>query len=114
MDLKIEIWHPVDQVEQTECRRKEDAGIRVYLGDSDVQTAVSPGARAAVLETAEEAGAVFPIQALVAVLLVALLHVRGVVHLDGCGRARADIHRGCLLLDRERWGVVRDGVEERI
>ena len=107
MDLEIKIGDPVDQVEQTECRGKEDAGVRVYLGDADVQAPVPPGSRAAVLEAAEEAGAVLPVQTLVAVLLVTLLPVRGVVHLDGRGRARADVHRGRLLLtegDGGRWG----------
>lgn len=96
--LEIEIRHPVDQVEETERGGEEDACVRVYLGDADVQPAVPPGAGAAVLETAEEAGAVLPVQTLVAVLLVPLLHVRGVVHLDGRGRAWTDVHRGCLLL----------------
>lgn len=96
--LEIEIGDPVDQVEETKRSGEEDACIRVYLGDADVQPAVPPGSGAAVLETAEEAGAVLSVQTLVAVLLVSLLHVSGVVHLDGSGRARTDIHRGCLLL----------------
>lgn len=96
--LEIEIGDPVDQVEETKCSGEEDACIRVYLGDADVQPAVPPGSGAAVFETAEEAGAVLPVQTLVPVLLVSLLHVRGVVHLDGCGRAWTDVYRGCLLL----------------
>lgn len=68
----------------------------------DVQPAVPPGSGAAVLETAEEAGAVLPVQALVTVLFVSLLHVRGVVHLDGCGRAGADVNRGFLLLTGQK------------
>lgn len=103
--LEIEIGDPVHQVEETECGGEEDARIRVYLGDADVQPAVPPGSGAAVFEAAEEAGAVLPIQALVAVLLVSLLHVRGVVHLDGRGRARADVHRGRLLVTGEREAV---------
>lgn len=95
--LEIEIGDPVDQVEETERSGEKDACVRVYLGDADVQPPVPPGSRAAVFETAEEAGAVLPVQAVVAVLLVPLLHVRGVVHLDGCCRARADVYRGCLL-----------------
>lgn len=85
LDLEIEIRDPVDQVEETECSGEEDACVRVYLGDADVQPAVPPSSRATVLETTEEAGAVLPVQTLVAVLLIPLLHVRGVVHLDGCG-----------------------------
>lgn len=99
--LKIEIGDPVDQVEETERRGEEDARVRVNLGDADVQAAVPPRPRATVLEAAEEAGAVLPVQTLVAVLLVALVHVRGVVHLDGRGRARADVHRGRLLSNRK-------------
>lgn len=64
---------------------------------------MTPGARAAVLEAAEEAGAVLPVQALVAILLVTLRHVGGVVHLDGRGRARSDVHRGRLLLGVGAW-----------
>lgn len=96
--LEIQVGDPVDQVEETECSGKKDACVRVYLGDADVQPAVPPRSRAAVLKTAEEAGAVLPVQTLVAVLLVPLLHVRGVVHLNGGGRAWTDVHRGCLLL----------------
>lgn len=96
--LEIKVGDPVDQVEETECSGEKDACVRVYLGDADVQPAVSPRSRAAVLKTAEEAGAVLPVQTLVAVLLVPLLHVRGVVHLNGGGRAWTDVHRGCLLL----------------
>ncbi len=96
--LEIEIGNPVDQVEETKRGGEEDACVRVYLGDADVQPAVPPSSRAAVFEAAEEAGAVLPVQALVAVLLVSLLHVRGVVHLDGRGRAGTDVYRGCLLL----------------
>lgn len=61
MDLEIEIGDPVDQVEETECGGEEDACIWVYLGDTDVQSAVSPGSRAAVLNTAEEARAVLSV-----------------------------------------------------
>lgn len=95
--LEIQIGHPVDEVEEAERRGEEDAGVRVYLGDTDMQAPVAPCPGTTVLEAAEEAGAVFPIQTLVAVLLVALLHVRGVVHLDGRGRTGADVHRGGLL-----------------
>lgn len=83
--LEIKIGHPVDQVEETKCSREEDASVRVYLCDADVQPSVPPGSGAAVFKTAEEAGAVLPIQTLVTVLLISLLHVRGVVHLNGCG-----------------------------
>jgi len=96
--LEIEIGDPVDQVEETKCSGEEDACIRVYLGNADVQPAVPPGSGAAVFETAEEAGAVLPVQTFIAVLLVSLLHVCGVVHLNGCGRAWTDVYRGCLLL----------------
>lgn len=85
LDLEIEIGDPVDQVKETERGGEEDACVRVYLGHADVQPTVPPGPRTAVFEAAEEAGAVLAVQALVAVLLVTLLHVRGVVHLDGGG-----------------------------
>lgn len=103
MRLEIQIGHPVDQVEETKRSGEEDASVWVYFGDADVQPAVPPGSGAAVFETAEEAGAVLPVQTLVAVLLVSLLHVCGVVHLDGRGRARADVYRGCLLLTGKTW-----------
>ena len=61
LHLEIEIGDPVDQVEETKCSGEEDACIRVYLGDADVQPAMPPGSRAAVFETAEEAGAVLAI-----------------------------------------------------
>lgn len=98
LGLEIEIGDPVDQVEETKCSGEEDACIRVYLCNADVQPAMPPSSRAAVFETAKEAGAVLPVQTIVAVLLVPLLHVRGVVHLNGCGRTWADVYRGCLLL----------------
>lgn len=63
-----------------------------------MQPAVPPGSGAAVFETAEEAGAVLPIQTLITVFLISLLHMRGVVHLNGGGRAWTDVYRGCLLL----------------
>lgn len=64
-----------------------------------------PGSGATVLEAAEEAGAVLPVQTLVAVLLVSLLHVCGVVHLNGGGRAWTDVNRGCLLLTGQNYTV---------
>lgn len=91
--LEIQVGHPVDQVEEAKSGREKDARVRVYLSYADVKAPVPPCPRAAVLEAAEEAGAVLPVQALVAVLLVALRHVRGVVHLDGGGGARADVDR---------------------
>lgn len=112
-DLEIEIGHPVHQVEETERGGEEDACVRVYLGDADVHPAVPPGAGAAVLEAAEEAGAVLPVQALVAVLLVPLLHVRGVVHLDGRGRAGADVDGGLLLFDGNKTTQLATADEER-
>lgn len=85
LDLEIEIGDPVNQVKETESGGETDASVRVYLGDTDVQPPMPPGPGAAVLETAEEAGAVLAVQALVAILLIPLLHVGGVVHLDGGG-----------------------------
>lgn len=85
LGLEIEIGDPVDQVEETERSGEEDACVRVYLGDADVQPPVPPGSGAAVFKTAEEAGAVLPVQTLITVLLIPLLHVRGVVHLNGRG-----------------------------
>lgn len=79
---QVQVRHPVDEVEEAEGGGEEDACVRVDLGDADVQAAVTPRPRATILKAAEEARAVFPIQTLVAELLVALLHVRGVVHLD--------------------------------
>lgn len=96
--LEIEIGDPVDQVEESKCSGEKDACIRVYLGDANVQPAVPPGSGATVLKTTEEASAVLSIQTFIAVLLVSLLHVRGVIHLNGSSRARTDVHRGCLLL----------------
>lgn len=110
--LEIEIGDPVDQVEETKCSGEEDACIRVYLGDADVQPAVPPGSGAAVFETAEEAGAVLPVETLIAVLLVSLLHVRGVVHLNGCGRAWTDVYRRCLLLTGRNDTVSRQSLRE--
>lgn len=83
--LKVEIGDPVDQIEECKSSREEDACVRVYLGNANVQPALPPGSGAAVFETAEETGAVLPIKTFVTILLVSLLHVRGVVHLNGCG-----------------------------
>lgn len=83
--LEIEIGDPVDQVEETKCSGEEDACVRVYLCNADMQPPMPPGSGAAVFKTAEEAGAVLPIQTLITVFLISLLHVRGVVHLNGCG-----------------------------
>lgn len=61
----------------------------------------TPGARAAVIEAAEEAGAVLPVQALVCV--VVLLVVRDdVVHLQQ-RRAGSDVHHaGRFVLQRKQ------------
>lgn len=61
---------------------------------------MAPRPRATILKAAEEARAVFSVQTLVAELLVTLLHVGGVVHLDGRSRAGTDIHRRVRL----QWG----------
>lgn len=94
---QVQVRHPVDEVEEAEGGGEEDARVRVDLGDADVQAAMTPRPRATILKAAEEACAVLPVQTLVAELLVALLHVRGVVHLDRCSRAGTDIHRRVLL-----------------
>lgn len=58
---------------------------------------MTPCTRAAVLKAAKEAGTVLSVQALVAILFIALLHVCGVIHLDGGGWAWANVHCRCLL-----------------
>lgn len=95
--LEVKVGDPVDQVEEAKGSGEKDACVWVYLGDADVQPAVAPGTRAAVFKAAKEARTVFSVQALIAVLFIALLHVCGIVHLDGGGWAWANVHRGCLL-----------------
>lgn len=83
--LKVEIGDPVDQVEECKSSREKDTCVRVYLGNANVQPALPPGSGAAVFETAEETGAVLSIETIITIFLISLLHVCGVVHLDGCG-----------------------------
>lgn len=63
--LKIEVAYPVDDIKQQERGGKEDTRVCVQFQDVYVDSALSPGPSFAFLVAAEEALAVFSIQALV-------------------------------------------------
>lgn len=81
--LQVKVGDPVHQIEQAEGRGEEDARVRVHFGDSDVYPPMSPSSCPAVFKTAEKAGTVLAVQALVPIFFVSLLKVRGIVHLNG-------------------------------
>lgn len=63
--LKIEVAYPVDDIKQQEGGGEEDAWVCVQFQNIYVDSALSPGSSFAFLVAAEEALAVFSIQALV-------------------------------------------------
>ena len=80
--LKIEVAHPVDDIEQYKWGGEENPGVRVQLVDVDVDASLAPAPVLAVLVAAEEALAVLTVQALVETGVVIVLPVHGVVEGD--------------------------------
>lgn len=105
--LKVQVWHPIHQVEQAEGSWEEDAGIGVHFGDADVYPAVPPRSRPAILKAAKETGTVLAIKTLIPILLIPFLQVCGIVHLNG-GGSGADVDSRRL-----RWSGKKRGENGR-
>lgn len=97
--LKVEVAHPVDDVEQQEGGGEEDARVRVQLLEVYVDAAFPPRASFALLEAAEEALAVFAVQTLVDTRVLKVLPVHGVVQRDD-GVRRPHVQHGIVLTGR--------------
>lgn len=78
--LEVEVADPVDDIKEQEGRGKENPGVRIQLADVDVDSSSSPAAFFTLLVTAEEALAVFPVQALVQAAVVVVVPEQGVAH----------------------------------
>lgn len=78
--LEVEVADPVDDIKEQEGRGKENPGVRIQLADVDVDSSSSPAAFFTLLITAEEALAVFPVQALVQAAVVIVVPEQGVAH----------------------------------
>lgn len=97
--LKVQVSHPVYHVEQQEGGGKEDAGVCVQLEQIYVDASFPPGASFTLLETAEKALAVFPVQTLVDTGVLKVLPVEGVVQRDD-GVRRSHVQDGIILRRR--------------
>lgn len=63
--LEVEVADPVDYVEEQEGSGEENPRVGIQLADVDVDASFPPAAFFTLLVAAEEALAVFPVQALV-------------------------------------------------
>lgn len=106
--LKVEIWYPIDQVEQAEGSWEEDAGVGVHFGDADVYPAVPPRPRPTILKAAKKTGTVLAIETLVPILLIPFLEVCSIVHLN-CGWSGADVNSRCLRWSSKRRKKMAEG-----
>lgn len=78
--LEVEVADPVDYVEEQEGGGEENPRVGIQLADVDVDASFPPAAFFTLLVAAEEALAVFPIQALVQAVVVVVLPEQGVAH----------------------------------
>lgn len=78
--VEVEVADPVDDVEEQEGGGEEDPGVGVQLPDVNVDASFLPAAFFALLVTAEEAGAVLPVQALVQAAVFVVVPEQGVAH----------------------------------
>lgn len=78
--LEVEVADPVDDVEEQEGGGEEDPGVGIQLADVDVDAALPPAAFFTLLVAAEEAGAVFAVQALVQAVVFVVVPEQGVAH----------------------------------
>lgn len=78
--LEVEVADPVDYVEQQEGGGEEDPGVGIQLADVDVDPSFLPATLFTLLVAAEEARAVFPVQALVQAVVFVVVPEEGVAH----------------------------------
>lgn len=78
--LEVEVADPVDYVEKQEGGGEENPGIGIQLADVDVDPSLLPAAFFTLLVAAEEALAVFPVQALVQAVVIVVVPEQGVAH----------------------------------
>lgn len=78
--LEVEVADPVDYVEEQEGGGEENPGVGIQLADVDVDASFLPAAFFTLLVAAEEACAVFPVQALVHAVVFVVLPEQGVAH----------------------------------
>ena len=80
--LKVEVSHPIHDIEEQEWGGKEDASVRVQVQQVEVDASFSPAPVFALLVAAEEALAVLAVQTLVDACVLKLPPVHGVVEGD--------------------------------
>lgn len=78
--LEVEVTDPVDYVEEQEGGGEENPGVGIQLADVDVDPSFLPAAFFTLLVAAEEACAVFPVQALVQAVVFVVVPEQGVAH----------------------------------
>lgn len=95
--LEVEVADPVDYVEQQEGGGEEHSGVGIQLPDVDVNPSFPPAALFALFVAAEEALAVFAVQALVQAVVVVVVPEQGVAHRHHGPRGAAHVQRGVGL-----------------
>lgn len=78
--LEVEVTNPVDYVKEQEGGGEKDPGVGIQLPDVDVDPASPPATFFTLLIAAEEAGAVFSIQALIQAVVLVVIPEEGVAH----------------------------------
>lgn len=78
--LEVEVTDPVDYVEEQEGGGEENPGVGIQLADVDVDPSFLPAAFFTLLVAAEEACAVFTVQALVQAVVFVVVPEQGVAH----------------------------------
>lgn len=78
--LEVEVTDPVDYVEEQEGGGEKNPGVGIQLADVDVDPSFLPAAFFTLLVAAEEARAVFAIQALVQAVVFIVVPEQGVAH----------------------------------
>lgn len=78
--LEAEVTDPVDYIKEQKWGGEENPGVGIQLADFDVNPSFSPAAFFAFLVAAEEASAVFAVQALVQAVVLIVVPEEGVSH----------------------------------
>lgn len=78
---QVQVPDPVDEIEEAKCGGKEYSGIGVNFRDVHMHPVLAPRSGATVVKTAEETGAVLPIQTFVGKVIIVMVW-DNVVHLQ--------------------------------
>lgn len=98
--LEVEVADPIDDVEQQEGGGEEHPRVGIQLPNVDVNPSFPPAALFALFIAAEEALAIFAVQALVQAVVVIVVPEQGVAHWHHGPRGTAHV-QGRVGLQRK-------------